>query len=278
MPPEWAASGARLVLPDLELCFGERVYKYGYSETEERMLGYGYDPPPLSIDVLSMPKFVGTKGEETVQVKKGAYALKSPPADDDAYPGIAFRFFLDFPDGALRNDVTLPAERVFFTTKCWLDDTTTDSDGDDDDGDNNGDGGSLRTALDRLRSAKDEYRRIGEEIEEWEEGEGSGSAGEGVFGMFRRATGFRSRVQMSEQRTVLGRRVEIMERALPPLSSVVDGENGEGYEDSVVRGTNGVIFMKEGYMTVKRFGGLLGGREEYHIVGKFSITKVLDSD
>ena len=29
------------------------------------------------------------------------------------------RWYLDFPDGAVRNDVELPAGRVFFTGACW---------------------------------------------------------------------------------------------------------------------------------------------------------------
>lgn len=52
MPPEWAASGARLVLPGIDLCFGDGVYKYGYSEAEERILN---DPKPLKVGVISMP-------------------------------------------------------------------------------------------------------------------------------------------------------------------------------------------------------------------------------
>lgn len=294
MPPEWAASGARLVLPDVDLRFEEKVYRYGYSENEERLLGYGYDPPPLQVEVLSLPKFVGTKGEETVQITKGGYALKSSPEGDDRWPGIAFRFFLDFPDGAIRNDVTLPAERVFFTTKCWVDDssTTTPATG------NSNRKGEFQSAMDRLRTTKEEYERIGNEILNWDEKEqqeeeevqraaaattnnngkkrDTDGGGGGIFGMFRRATGFRSRVQLSERKTILKRRVEIMERALPPLSSL-DGDGKEKGENTVVRSSDGVIFEKEGYMTVKRYGGLLGAREEYHIVGKFMITEILDS-
>jgi len=310
MPPEWAASGARLVLPDVDLRFEEKVYRYGYSENEERLLGYGYDPPPLEVDVLSMPKFVGSKGEETVQITKGGYALKSPPEGDDRWPGIAVRFFLDFPDGAIRNDVTLPAERVFFTTKCWVDDSSSSSSSSSSstittDTGNSNRKGEFESAMDRLRTTKEEYERIGKEILDWDEKEkeeevqraattttntntngkkrdsggddsSGGGGGGGMFGMFRRATGFRSRVQLSERRTILKRRVEIMERALPPLSSF-EGDGVEKGENTVVRSSDGVIFEKEGYMTVKRYGGLLGTREEYHIVGKFLITEILDS-
>lgn len=50
-----------------------------------------------------------------------------------------------------------------------------------------------------------------------------------------------------------------------------------GREDFTLRSSDEVIFMKEGYMMVKQYGGILGTREECHILGKFLITEVLDS-
>jgi len=310
MPPEWAASGGRLVLPNLDICFGGRLHEYGDSETAERMVS-DLDDSPQSIDVLSMPKFVGIKGEETVTVQNGAYALKSYTADDDRWPAVALRFFLDFPSGAVRNDVTLPPERVFFTTKCWIDDRRA---GGRDDGDGyvaggNVDVGSFQTALDRLKQTKEEYRIVQEGIQQFdkmeqEEGEGKEDAslqqrtsppatiapneggggsgnGNGIVGMFRRLTQVQSRFGLSEQRMVLRKRIDIFNRALPPLSSSSDDDgddisNAVNQEDATIRTSNGMILMKDGYMSVKRYGGFMGGREEYHIVGKFTITDILD--
>ena len=34
-------------------------------------------------------------------------------------PGVALNWFVEFPDGAERNGVTLPAGPLFFTGACW---------------------------------------------------------------------------------------------------------------------------------------------------------------
>jgi len=58
--------------------------------------------------------FVGQAGTVRVEPTGGAWSVKPT-----RQPGVGeLRFFLDFPTEAARNDVTLPAGRVFFSGTC----------------------------------------------------------------------------------------------------------------------------------------------------------------
>ena len=59
--------------------------------------------------------FVGPQGEVRVRATGGAWAVR-PSGRDGAS---AVRFYLDFPDGAERNDVSLPAGRVYMSCACY---------------------------------------------------------------------------------------------------------------------------------------------------------------
>lgn len=106
MPKEWAASGALLPISGLEVQFeGEHAYDCD----ERRMIGAPEDSYRLR--VLSSGKYTGASGEKEVYaLPHGVWSVMET--------GPFFyrlRFYLDFPDGAIRNDVELPAGRVFFT-------------------------------------------------------------------------------------------------------------------------------------------------------------------
>lgn len=276
MPPEWAASGARLALPNLEIEFRGDEYNFESLGNPERLLGNGKGSPPMSVDVVSLPKFVGLGGEQTVHAERGAYTLTPFSSDDDRFPGMRFRFFLDFPEGATRNDVSLPAERIYFTSECWLEEEAANE---NDDGNNVLFAKALESKRRLLHETEKKLKRVQEEMDEWDRdngrivtntypsianGEGEGSNG-GIFGFFRKAQGFRSRVLLLDKKILLSRRVASLKRALPDKD-----------EKNVVRGPNNILFQKEGYLTVKRHVGFLKS-EQYHIIGKFSITKAMET-
>ena len=72
--------------------------------------------------------------------------------------------------------------------------------------------------------------------------------------MFCRLTQVQSRFGLSEQRMVLRKRIDIFDHALPPLSSLSDGDdisNDAKQKDATIKTLNGIIQMKEGYISVK---------------------------
>ena len=109
MPTEWAASGARLSLPVM-VEFSDEQVDLGF-EGEESFGGARY-AKRLKCEAGS---FVGPQGVVVVSTNGGAWTTLPSGRPGER----VIRFFLDFPDGAARNDVTLPAGRVFFSTVCW---------------------------------------------------------------------------------------------------------------------------------------------------------------
>ena len=109
MPAEWAASGARLAFP-IDVEFQDELC----TQFSERMLGEPEDTYRLR--VLSPGKFVGVNGEVEVAATSGAWSQVATGRGGESF----LRFFIDFPDGAFRNDVELPTGRVFFTNGCWI--------------------------------------------------------------------------------------------------------------------------------------------------------------
>ena len=110
---EWAASGAKLGLP-LNLQFSTKECDELSIDVNQETLLTG--PPaaaaampempmtvvPLAVQPLNEPSFTSTKGVETVKVTPGAFSCQIQVPETARY---SFRFFLDFPEGAVRNDV-----------------------------------------------------------------------------------------------------------------------------------------------------------------------------
>lgn len=122
MDKEWGSSGARLVLPNINLRFTNEQLDLGFPGEES--LGGRFCN---RLDVLQdTVRFVGPNGETEVPIDAssgGGWATL--PISNGGAKGVSkLRFFLDFPEGASRNDVTLPAGRVFFSGVC-LDDVST---------------------------------------------------------------------------------------------------------------------------------------------------------
>jgi hypothetical protein len=225
MPADWAASGVRLTLPNLELQF-----RATESDDKEKLLG------PLSsqreLVPLTEPTLVDLNGQQRVRVEKGAYCLYRHEG-----PKMNFRFFLDFPEGAERNDVKLPAERVFFTSICWLD------------------GDELANEVALQQKTRVELRQLEVLYDKLDDDRG----------VLQQTLRLRSKILLKDRISLLRARLDEQDEILPDV-----------HESPVIQGP-GVIFSKEGCMTVKRYGGILGMREEYHIVGTFKITEFVTS-
>ena len=115
MDKDWAASGARLSLP-VKLRFSDKQLDLGFPGEEG--LGGRFCRKLEVLDSASV-KFVGPQGEVSVPVEGGGWSalpiLERKPDSGER----KLRFFLDFPTGASRNDVTLPPGRVFFSSICF---------------------------------------------------------------------------------------------------------------------------------------------------------------
>jgi len=233
MPPEWAASGAQLSLSDLVVEFTDRSGAYEMSK--ERLLGSGTACKRLAPS--TQPSFVGRKGTETVRVTEGAYTFELQRIEALRY---SLRFCLDFPEGAVRNDVTLPAERVFFSTVCWLDNDSV-----------------LDSAEKRYTELEDERDKVAKEMVELKKSSSTGN-------FFTKAAALRPSILLLERRNSLEEQIEEM-RQLYPLQ-----------KKKLVQGPNGTLFAKEGYMSVKRYAGALGAQEQYHWVGQFLIKDFME--
>ena len=115
MAKEWGASGARLSLP-LQVTFSDERLDLGFPG--EEALGGRF----CRRIRCAGGAFVGPGGTVDVAVDGGGWSATSTSRKGES----AVRFFLDFPDEARRNDVTLPAGRVFFSTVAFDDELDAD--------------------------------------------------------------------------------------------------------------------------------------------------------
>ena len=121
MPEDWAKSGARLVCPLEVEVLGEAAAE---PNAERDIMGGGAS----LIRPVATPKIVSERGEEEVLVAGGGW--KIGPSDAGRGRAATLRFWLDFLEArglgagvsARRNDVTLPAERLYFAAAIWRED------------------------------------------------------------------------------------------------------------------------------------------------------------
>lgn len=234
MPKEWAASGARLAFP-LELEFTDELCS-DYQMTKESLLQQA-TKNPRAVVPLNEPSFVSTKGQETIVVKEGAFGCQLQTAQAQQY---ALRFFLDFPNGAQRNDVTLPAERIFFLWSCWIVNEK-----------------SIEMA-EALKSRLEE--RIAEcqqELEAFKQ-----------QNLLQQAMSLRQNVLVAEKQGKLKAQLQEVIKTYPLSSNPMQ----------LVKGPNGLVFPKEGVIAVKRWGGSMGTREQYHWVGTFTLKEFFEAE
>ena len=244
MPPEWAASGAKLGF-NLEVEFTNEPA--GYEMTKERLLKGDamMGSNLLSVEPLNDPTFVSNEGTQTIDVRPGAYGCQIQDLGSRQY---ALRFFLDFPEGASRNDVELPAERIYFLSSCWLspDDSKAFDRARKRKGDLMQEIKLTDARLDKIRSQKLEENILGNVVQ--------------------RAFNLRHQFVLVERRGKLQLQLDELEQTYPVDSS------------KVVEGPNGVIWAKEGVIAVKRFRGAMGTREQYHWVGTFAINEFFEDE
>lgn len=112
MPKDWGASGARFSLP-LRVRFSDEVVDLDYCGEATLNPSGGRYAKKLYCEGGS---FVGAQGEAFVRSTGGAWSAEQRGRQPGAS---SLNFFLDFPEEAVRNDVTLPAGRVFFSCACW---------------------------------------------------------------------------------------------------------------------------------------------------------------
>ena len=232
MPPEWAASGAKLAL-NLELEFTKNDCA-DYEMTKERLLGTGR-PTFRAVEPLLEPTFVSAQGQQSVKVTEGAYGCDIQQLEAQLY---AFRFFLDFPNGAIRNDVELPAERIYFMTQCWIKDER-----------------SINRAKGRKVKIEKSLDEINQNLAEWQ------SAGDNN-NILKKVMGIRQSVLDVERKTLLETQLTELDKTYP-LGEATD----------LVSGPYDTLFVKEGVIAVKRFRGAMGTKEQYHWVGTFTIKE-----
>ena len=118
LPEAWGASGARFLLP-LEVSIETEQITSPDAATRAHC-----GPYPRRLRALRDATFVNDRGQQTVRVLGGGWAIATQGGDafDSA---LALRLWLDFADGAAaaRNDVTLTGypgnERLFLEARCW---------------------------------------------------------------------------------------------------------------------------------------------------------------
>ena len=191
----------------------------------------------FTVEPLNEPSFVSTNGKEIISVQPGAYGCQIQGLENRQY---AFRFFLDFPDGATRNDVELPAERIYFLSSCWL----VDND-----------------VIERARGRRDKLdksiQQITNELEELEQQSS---------GFFQKVGAFRQSVDLVERREKLRAQLTDIDQQYPLDSS------------RITQGPNDIIFAKEGMVAVKRLRGAMGTKEQYHWIGTFTYNDFFEDD
>ena len=219
MPAEWGASGARLGFECAVRLQGN------WSGAREPLLGAGIQ----RMVVTATPSFVGRDGEVAVAVGEGGWCCT---ATDDGAAG-ALRMFLDFPEGATRNDVSIGAgERVFFTIGCWAE-------------------GALERLLGERAALEAEAEAVKEESARLQRRLREGSPWERLVAM-------REQTALYDKGVNMRARMEGFAQLPSRLDQTARAEGG------------GARVAGGGGLCVKR-KKLLG--EEYHILGTFRLTE-----
>jgi hypothetical protein len=233
MPPEWASSGAKLGFR-LEVGFTDNAEQ----STKEKLGGDAMmGTRTQTILPLNEPSFISVSGSEFIDVKPGAYGCQIQDRDSEQY---ALRWHLDFPNGARRNDVELPAERIYFLSRCWLPSSTDES-------------------MLALENARKEKKQVMSTIEltnaRLNKIRSSPPAGNLLGDVVQNAFNFRHIVKLVERKKKLQSQLNDLEKAYP-LDS-----------DKIISGPNEVSYAKDGVIAVKR-------GSKYLWIGRFKFTEL----
>ena len=237
MPEDWAASGARLSLPLEVTLTGEPLVGRLLDRSVEAAARGPDATDTRKLVVASSARFVGAQGEETVNVVGGAWATSPTGRCGES----RLRFYLDFPDGAARNDVSIPVGRVYFNTACW-----------DEAG---------------LSAAAADAAKLEQELETLVSEQEAAKAQPAGGGVLERAQAVRSAILRTERAEGVQRRLAELRSAMPDGSGYVDGPGGVR-----VAGGGGLSIKNN---DAKNLWGFLG--EVYFILGRFSVGRPRES-
>ena len=243
MPKEWAASGTSLVF-NLEVEFDNELCAE-YDMTKERLLITSSSSRTTVFNAavpLNTPTFIATTGQQTIQVTAGAYGCELLNPQSQQYK---LRFFLDFPEGAVRNDVELPAERVYFISSCWVIN-------------NKNNFNSAQQRYNELQQTLDEIQQDITQIQL------ESSRSKNIFG----------KVKALQQTAVLMDQKKKLEPQLYNLQQSYPLQDTTRQE--LVEGPNDLLFVKKGMLAVKRYRGTLNTQEQYHWIGTFSFQEFFE--
>ena len=237
MPSEWAASGARLSLP-LQVTFADEA-----SDDERVLEEDDALDEPIKRLVCSDGSFVSKDG--VVKVTRLSGAWSAAPVIGESYGQRLLRFFIDFPHPVQRNDVTIPAGRMYCSTVCW-------------------DGGEKAAArepgFEKMRQVERELDELSEELEAMVEERKSGERG-----LLKAMGRVSDDLQRAQQAQKLLTELQRYRTVLPAADSCVEGQDGVWVAD-------------EGGLVIRRADGgnkVFGGASEF-LIGTRIATRHMD--
>ena len=233
MDKDWGASGARLSLP-LTVDFTSEPAEVGFFR--DSMLD-SYD----TVKELTCTggTFVGSQGEVSVRADGGAWTVSAPGRCGQRF----INFYIDFPESATRNDVTLPAGRVFFRTGCW-------------------DGDALAACETESVEMQEEMNSLAAAANySW-----IPSAGEG--NLIERAANLQKSVRRNERGAFLVEEYRILRRALPDSEGCFQGPG-----DLQLAQGGGLSIKRNDARNLWGFAG-----DVYLILGKFTVAPCVAPD
>mmetsp|Transcript_103836 Transcript_103836/g.180398 ORF Transcript_103836/g.180398 Transcript_103836/m.180398 type:complete len:414 (+) Transcript_103836:62-1303(+) len=232
MPAEWSASGARLFLP-VSVTFSQEPV--GNEVDRERLLGPREKWHRLVVN--GDATFVSSRGLEHVAVNDGAWSV-TPSGHESGE--LLVRFYLDFPNGAVRNDVKLPAGRVFFSSGAWPQ-------------------AELSAAREKVAAMEEQVAALRKEFEEKATFLKNGSA-------LQRAKALRTGTAIYDQLVLREESLEYMKSGLPNSKGAMEVPNSM------------LHLNKDGGLSIKRRGPARRlFAEEYHVIGTFSFNDLVSS-
>ena len=196
MADSWASSGARLMLP-LQVTFLDDLADCDLDDALDK---------PVKRLTCSDGGFISNTGEVKVTGLTGAWSA-APVVDSDGndYGQRVLRFFLEFPKQLQRNDVSIPAGRLYFSTPCW-----------------DGSGAERRKAYERMDEVQQQLDELSEELKAMmEERKSSGEVG------FLRAAGrVKEDLQRAQQAQQLIAKLQQYQSVLPDPDACIEGDDG----------------------------------------------------
>lgn len=187
---------------------------------------------------LNQPSFINASGTQIIDVNPGCYGCSIQDKDSEQ---CALRWYLDFPNGAKRNDVELPAERIYFLSKCWNQPSNDES-------------------MYKLERARIRKKQILSDIElteaRFNKIRNSPPAGNIFADVIQNAFNFRHIAVLISRKKRLEMELNDIEKSFP-LDS-----------DKVILGPNNIMYAKEGVIALKR-------SRKYLFVGTFNINELL---